>query len=145
LKSLILYSSFLGKSYNWRLGRSLCCEPSLARDGSYFFISFTHGDTIHEEMMSGNTFTGNYEEQDENGFAAMFMNFGSDTQTKTHDTPNWVVKFEFNRNKMMIEDPRQVKQQSVLVMQGNVPNVYEFKHDKMVMIASQSLLLFEDW
>ena len=75
----------------------------------------------------------------------MFMNFGSEAQTKTHDTPNWVVKFEFSRKEMMIEDPSKVKQQSVLVMQGNVPKIYEYKPNKMVMIASQSLLLFDNW
>ena len=67
------------------------------------------------------------------------------TMTKAHDTPNWVAKFQFDPEEMQLDDPREVKVKSVLVNRGNVPKVYEYKKNKLVMIASKSVLLFDDF
>ena len=38
-----------------------------------------------------------------------------------------------------------MQEQSILVMMGNVPHVEEYKKDRLIMVAAQSLLLFENW
>ena len=45
----------------------------------------------------------------------------------------------------MIEHPKKLKEESVLVILGNVPNIDEFDEGRIIMVASQSLLLFEKW
>ena len=56
-----------------------------------------------------------------------------------------MAKFIFNKGKSMIEHPKKLKEESVLVMLGNVPNIDEFDEGRIIMVASQSLLLFEKW
>ena len=45
----------------------------------------------------------------------------------------------------MIEHPKDMSGESILVMLGNVPQVEEYEKDKLVMISSQSLLLLDNW
>ena len=73
------------------------------------------------------------------------MDFHNDAPAQTKDTPNWVAKFIFNKSKNMIERTYKQKDESVLIMMGNIPQVKEFEKDRILIVASQSVLLFENW
>ena len=45
----------------------------------------------------------------------------------------------------MIEHPDSMKEESILVKIGNVPNIEEFAKNRLLLISSQSLLLIENW
>ena len=38
-----------------------------------------------------------------------------------------------------------MKDESILVMLGNVPNIEEFQKEKIIIVSSQSVLLFHNW
>ena len=124
---ILVYRRFLGRSYKM-FGQSLCCEPSYEHDGRHFFISFTHGDTIESELRSEHIFKGikDIEQDDELTQFGGFGAYDDNVKTKTQDTPNWIAKFRFNPRKKIIEHPPDMKDESILVMLGNVPNIEEF-------------------
>ena len=47
--------------------------------------------------------------------------------------------------KKIIEHPADMKDESILIMLGNVPNIEEYDKGKIIIVSSQSILLFEDW
>ena len=77
--------------------------------------------------------------------ANLFGSYNTDLTTKTKDTPAWVARFRFNKEKNIIEHPKELKEESVLVMLGNVPNIEEYSKNRMILVSSQSLLLLENW
>lgn len=120
-------------------------NSAFERDGKYFYVSFTHGDTIAQELKSEHVYRDKKEVDAENEFTSLFGSYTTDLRTKTKDTPNWVAKFRFNQAKNMIEHPDDMNQESVLVMLGNVPQITEYEKDRLILVSSQSLLLFENW
>ena len=86
--------------------------------------------------MTKNKYTGSYEQKEEDVFSHLFMNYSSEAPSMTKDTPNWVAKFIYDKDEKMIKHPRKFKEESVLIMIGNVPNVLEFEKDRMIMVAS---------
>jgi len=106
-------------------------------------MSFTHAETIDKSIMSGKKYRGRYVDKvQQEGFEHIK---GSDELTKASDTHNWLAKFKFDREKMNIAHPNEVKPDSILIEQGNVPNVYEYDRGKLVVVASQSILLLDDF
>ena len=72
-------------------------------------------------------------------------NYDQEVHSKVHDTPNWVAKFRFNATKKLIEHPDDMKEQSILIMLGDVPNMDEYAEDKIIIVSAQSILLLDNW
>ena len=62
----------------------------------------------------------------ENEFTSLFGSYNIDITAKTKDTPNWVAKFRFNEKTSLIEHPDDMREESILIMLGNVPAIDEY-------------------